>query len=653
MPALHIDIETYSEADLRKVGAYRYAADPSFEILLVAWSFADDQHVCLEETIHSGEISHELRKHLLDPEVTVHAHNAAFERTCFRALGIDVPLERWRCTMVKAAYCGLPLSLKMLSEVLELRGEGKMAEGRKLIRYFCQPCKPTKANEKRTRNWPEHAPEQWAAFGQYCQNDVHAEKAVARKLSMYDLPAIELQMYQLDQRINDRGVKVDTELARQANRIDEQADEIVSSELIALTGLENPNSPAQLKEWLSQAMKKPINSLAKAKIPQLIEDAPTEAVREVLQLRQRSSKTSTKKYDAMLATAGPDERARGLFQFYGANRTGRWAGRLIQLQNLPRNELTDLADARTLALNGEYAPMRTLYGNVADTLSQLIRTAFIAPEGKLLAVADFSAIEARVIAWLAREGWRMEVFRTHGKIYEASAAMMFGVPLESIDKGSPLRQKGKIAELALGYGGSVGAMKTMGAEAMGLSEQEMRQVVEAWRAKNTKIVSLWYTIEGLAKQAVRSGKDQQTADGRVGMSYDKQNLILTLPSGRELFYRHPGFGVNRFGSESLTYYNLDQATRKWDVTETYGGKLVENIIQAIARDVLRDAMLALDKRGFEIVMHVHDEAVCEVPVGFAEQQLKEMCAVMSEDTPWAPGLPNKAEGYLTPFYKKD
>jgi DNA polymerase bacteriophage-type len=649
--SLHIDLETFSSVDIRTSGMYRYFDSPDFEILLVAYSISTGPVKVVD--LASGEpMPAELIQALADPYMLKHAHNAAFERLALSSYGYHVPTEQWHCTMIKAAYCGLPLSLDMVGKALGIGSDAKQTEGKALIRYFCQPCKPTKANGMRTRNLPEHDPAKWEAFKDYCRGDVTAERRIVRELEGYTVPPAERAMWLLDQQINDRGISVDTTLARAAVELDAISAAGLDLRMRQITGLDNPGSVTQLKGWLSDAMQRDVASLAKADVADLLETAASDAAREVLSLRVKSAKTSTKKYEAMLACAGADSRARGLLQFYGANRTGRWAGRLVQVQNLPQNHLRDLDLARTVVRSADPDLAALLFDDIGSVLSQLVRTAFIAKPGHTLAVADFSAIEARVIAWLAGEDWRMQVFNTHGKIYEASAAMMFRVPIESVTKGSDLRQKGKIAELALGYGGSLGALKQMGGESMGLSDPEMTEIVARWRTANPSIVELWADVETAATLAVKTGRVHSIGRRGVCFAYDGVNLTATLPSERKLFYHRPSFGPNRFGSTSLRYKGVDQTTKQWTNVDTYGGKLVENLVQAIARDLLAGSMLALAEDAYEIVMHVHDEVVCEIPSAGSDASLERMCAIMSRPAPWAPDLPNRADGYTTPFYRK-
>lgn len=648
---LHIDIETYSSVDIRTAGAYKYIESPDFEILLIAYAFGDDPVNIVDLT--SEEIPGILKGALLDPLVKKHAHNATFERLAFNRIGFNTNIAEWFCSMVKAAYCGYPLSLEEVSKALELGDQGKSAAGKALIKYFCQPCKPTKVNEGRTRNLPSHDPDKWEAFKDYCIQDVEAERGVKTKLAKYDFPVSERAIYILDQQINDRGIEVDLIMAEEAYQMGSKNAEELKANMVKLTGLDNPNSPVQLKKWLGDAMGKEITSLAKDFIEPLMEEAGPGIVSDVLKLRRKAAKTSIKKYTAMLNCTCDDSRAHGLFQYYGANRTGRWAGRIVQLQNLPQNKITSLEIARGAVRNGDYDLMKMLYENTSSILSQLIRTAFVAPEGKTYAVADFSAIEARVIAWLADEQWRMKVFNTHGKIYEASASTMFGVPIELVTKGSAYRSKAKIAELALGYQGSLGALKQMGGEEMGLSDAEMELIVKKWRRANPRICQLWRSIEGCAKHVLDTKTKCTSIIKGLIFEYDGECLSIEIPSGRKLFYQSPGFTMNKFNNQSIRYKGMNQETKKWGYVETYGGKLTENIVQAIARDLLAEAMIRLDKHKFPIVMHVHDEEICEVPADTADINLEKMCRIMSISPVWAEGLPLTADGYVTPFYKKD
>lgn len=649
---LHIDIETYSSVDITTSGAYKYMESVDFEILLIAYAFGDDP-IEIIDLAQGEKIPSKFITALQDPAIEKHAHNANFERQAFKKYGYDVPAKFWRCSAVKAAFCGLPLSLDGVSKAMNLGDLGKSASGKALIRLFSCPVKPTKLNGLRERNFYFHDPIKWELYKDYCKQDVEAEREIYNRLSKYEIPNFERLNYILDQKINDKGILIDLVMAQNAFDIDTRFAIELSDRVKELTGIDNPNSAAQLKNWLSGAMQKEIKTLAKGDIPSLILEAGVGAVSEVLTIRQKLSKTSTKKYVAMLACACDDKRAHGLFQFYGANRTGRWAGRLIQLQNLPQNHLNDLEEAREIIASGDYSLATMLYDDIPSVLSQLIRTTFVAKEGHTFAVADFSAIEARVIAWLADETWRLKVFASHGKIYEASAAMMFNVPIESVTKGSELRQKGKIAELALGYQGAVGALKTMGGEAMGLSDLEMDTIVKKWRKANPAIVRLWADIESCAIHAIETKKKIVSIHKNLEFEYNGEVLTILLPSGRKLFYQSPSFTKNKWDKKSIQYKGMDQTTKQWGHVDTYGGKLVENIIQAIARDLLAESMLRIDKADFNIVMHVHDEVVCEVSLEHKDAHLKAIEYIMSIPIDWAEGLILTADGYTTPFYKKD
>ena len=644
MKTLSIDLETFSSVDLAKSGVYRYAESPDFEILLFGYSVDGDEVRVIDLT--SGKtLPKQIREGLEDETVLKWAHNAQFERVCLsRYLGEWLEPTSWRCTMVWAAYLGLPLSLAGAAVVTGVEKQ-KLAEGKELVRYFCSPCKPTKANGERVRNLPKHAQEKWERFKAYNVRDVETEIAIAERLARFPVPDEEWQNYVLDQEINDRGIRLDIELVREAICCDERSKSELTSAMRELTDLENPNSVAQMKSWLAENGME-TETLGKAAVKELLKTAP-ENLGEVLTLRQSLAKSSVKKYTAMENAVCKDSRARGLIQFYGANRTGRFSGRLIQVQNLPQNHLPDLAQARHLVKSGDFDTLDALYDSVPGVLSELIRTAFVPKPGFKFIVADFSAIEARVISWLAGEAWRNEVFATHGKIYEASASQMFRVPIETITKGSPLRQKGKIAELALGYGGSVGALKAMGALDMGLFEEELQPLVTAWRNANSSIVRLWWDVDRAAKTAVRERTATETHG--IRFSYQSGFLFITLPSGRRLAYVKPRIEPNSFGSESVTYEGVGQ-TKKWERIESYGPKFVENIVQAISRDILCHAMRRLDGMGLSIVMHVHDEAVIEASPGVS---LDVVCGYMSETPPWASGLLLRADGYECQFYKKD
>lgn len=644
MRTLSIDLETFSSVDLAKSGVYRYAEAPDFEILLFGYS-VDGGPVRVIDIANGETLPEDIQCAILNRNITKWAFNAQFERICLsRYLGIWLEPNSWRCTMVWSAYLGLPLSLEGAALVTGADKQ-KLTEGKELIRYFSVPCKPTQTNGGRTRNLPEHAQDKWERFKAYNARDVEAEMAIQSRLEKFPMPEHEWQNYILDQQINDRGIQLDLELVKQAIRCDNQTREELTNRMRVLTKLENPNSVAQMKTWLSENGLE-TESLDKTSVKTLLRTAP-DRLSEVLELRQLLAKSSVKKYTAMENVVCADGRARGLLQFYGANRTGRFAGRLIQVQNLPQNHLPDLEQARSLVRSGQFEALEMLYNSVPGVLSELIRTAFIPKEGFKFIVADFSAIEARVIAWLAGEAWRNEVFATHGKIYEASAAQMFRVPIEEVTKGSPLRQKGKIAELALGYGGSVGALKAMGALEMGLSEEELKPLVAAWRNTNPNIVRLWWDVDSSVKEAVK--ERTRTETHRIQFEYRSGMLLIWLPSGRQLTYIKPRMGINSFGNESVTYEGIG-TTKKWERIESYGPKFVENIVQAISRDILCFAMQNLDKAGYKIVMHVHDEAVLEVPL---EVSLQDVCTLMGKTPPWAKGLLLRADGYECNFYKKD
>jgi DNA polymerase len=645
MRTLAIDIETFSDVDLIKSGVYAYTASPHFEILLFAYAF-DDAEVQIVDLASGEKLPNEIITSLTDVNIIKTAFNAQFERTCLsKYLNQKLSSNSWQCTAVQAASLGLPLSLDGVSKVLGL-AEQKMKEGKDLIRYFSIPCKPTKTNEQRTRNMPQHEVDKWKTFKNYCKRDVEVERAIRKKILKYPISKSEQQIYILDQQINDLGVLVDRELVAKAMECDKLHKEDTFSKAQRLTGLNNPNSVLQLKEWLLENGVE-IDSLSKKAVSDLAKESDGE-VEMLLNLRLQLAKTSIKKYEAIERAVCPDGRVRGLLQFYGANRTGRWAGRLVQVQNLPQNHLKDLTLARTLVKAGRFEDLELLFESVPHLLSELIRTAFIPKPNHRFIVADFSAIEARVIAWIAGEKWRMDVFETHGKIYEASASQMFKVPIEEITKTSPLRQKGKISELALGYGGSVGALTAMGALDMGVAEEELQGLVTAWRQANLNITKLWWNIDKASLKAVK--EKTSVVVGKIKIHYESGILFITLPSGRKLSYIKPRIEPNKFGRDAITYEGIG-ATKKWERIETYGPKLVENIVQATARDLLAEAMLRVAEKGYEIVIHIHDEVVIEAPMKFGS--LKEVCDIMAIAPVWAKDLPLRADGFECEYYRKD
>lgn len=642
---LAIDIETYSDVDLISCGVYKYSSSPYFEILLIAYSVDDKETVCID-VANGEEPPKEFMEMLFDDTVTKTAFNANFERTCFsNYYQHSFRPEAWRCTAVQATMLALPLSLEGVGAVLGLDKQ-KMTEGKELIKYFCSPCKATKSNGGRTRNLPKDAPEKWRQFKTYCIRDVDVEKQIRQRLAKFPIPKREQEIYCLDQRINDRGIMVDRNLVNHAVACDLLYKETATARAYELTGLENPNSVSQLKLWLKEKGLE-VDSLAKDTVKDLSMKAEGD-VQEVLKLRLATSKTSVKKYEAIDRSVCAENRVHGLLQFYGANRTGRWAGRLVQIHNLPQNHLPDLELARALVSEGRYEEVELFYESTPNVLSELIRTAFVAKPGCRFIISDYSAIEARVLAWLAGEEWRLQVFETHGKIYEASASAMFHVPIEEITKTSPLRQKGKISELALGYGGAVGALTSMGALKMGLTEEELPGLVSTWRSANPHITAFWWAVDEAAITAVRDKKPSKV--GRVSFEYKSGILFVTLPSGRKLSYVKPRMMMNKFGREGLTYEGIGES-KKWMRLETYGPKLVENIVQAASRDILAEAMLRLEKEGFDIVCHVHDEVVLEVPDG--KSSVEEVNEIMAVNPVWTEGLPLKATGFESPFYKKD
>ena len=660
MKHLSIDIETRSSVDIGKAGLYKYAQSPDFRILLFAFQ-EDGNPVEVVDLAQGEEIPEHAVRMLADPDVTKHAYNAAFEWYCLNRAGYQTPLEQWRCTMAHGLYCGYTAGLDATGKAIGLpQDKQKLAAGKALIRYFCVPCRPTKTNGNRTWNQPWHAKEKWELFKEYNRQDVVTERAILNRLEQFPMPEAEQKQWQMDVLMNAFGVRVDTELIEGALYIDAVSTQELTEEAVRITGLGNPNSGAQLVPWLNtQCGRERFQDIQKATVADALdhrEDYP-EDVRRMLEIRQQLGKTSIKKYVAMDTAKGEGDRVRGLTQYYGANRTGRWAGRMVQMQNLPRNYLKTLDYARDLVKDKNYAGLKLLYGNVPDTLSQLIRTAFIPSEGNKFVVSDFSAIEARVIAWLAGEQWVNEVFATHGKIYEATAAQMFGVPVERIAKGNPeysLRQKGKVATLALGYQGGTSALIAMGALNMGLTEDELPDIVSRWRQANPRIRDLWYAVENAALAAMETARPQAIRGLIFALEgdllYGQSFLTVRLPSGRKLYYPKPFLKETQFGKQALHYYTVGQQTRKWEVASTYGGKMTENIVQAIARDCLAVTLERIYDRGLQTVFHVHDEVIIDAPM---ETTVEEICDLMAEPIPWAPGLILKGAGFESSYYMKD
>jgi len=660
MRHLAIDIETYSDVNITKSGLYKYVESPNFQVLLFAYSL-DGAPVEIVDLAQGEQLPDSVVSALFDSDIIKHAYNAPFEWFClskhFNVQNRNTWLLQWQCTMFHGLYCGYTKGLGVTAKALGFPDDKqKDRSGKALIQYFCVPCKPSKSNGGRTRNFPHHDSDRWELFKEYCVQDVVVEMEIEKRLSGFPVPNLEQYYWYLDQVMNARGIRVNTNLVNSAIYCNDVVMDELRSEAVELTGLDNPNSVTQMIDWLkTQGVE--ADNLQKATVAELMVEA-TGAYKRVLEIRQESAKTSVKKYQAMVETVMSDDRIRGLLQFYGANRTGRWAGRFVQMQNLPRNYLDTLDHARDCVINRKIDVLKIVYGNIPDTLSQLIRTAFIPSEGRTFVVSDFSAIEARVIAWLAGEQWRQEVFATHGKIYEASASAMFGVPLEKIKKGNPeyeLRQKGKIAELALGYQGSTGALITMGALKMGLSEDELPDIVSRWRGSNRRIVDLWYKMDNAAIGVMETGQPTGVNGAIFAREGDFENnqdfLTIRLPSGRQLFYVKPFLAPNQWEKPALFYQGMDQKTGKWGVQQTYGGKLVENIVQAIARDCLAVAIDRLAQEGYEVVMSVHDEVIIDCPVEQAD--LERINAIMGASIEWAPGLLLNAEGYITNYYKKD
>lgn len=662
---LSIDIETRSSVDITKAGAYKYAQSPDFQILLFAYQFGEDPVEIIDFT--DGEtLPKELVSALKNPKVIKHAYNAAFEWYCLNRAGFETPIDQWRCTMVHGLYCGYTAGLDATGKAIGLpQDKQKLATGKALIRYFCVPCKPTRSNGNRTWNQPWHDPEKWKLFKEYCRQDVVTEHAILTRLKQFPMPEKEQKQWQMDILMNAYGVRVDTELIEGALYIDGISTQELTDEAIRLTGLLNPNSATQLVPWLNEHSRKQetdpdvFQDIQKTTVAEALEkpgDLPEEVL-QMLRIRQQLGKTSIKKYVAMDTAKGEGDRVRGLTQYYGANRTGRWAGRLVQMQNLPRNYIKTLDYARKVVKAKNYEGLRLLYGNVPDTLSQLIRTAFIPSKGNKFVVADFSAIEARVIAWLAGEQWVNEVFATHGKIYEATASQMFGVPVDRIAKGNPeyaLRQKGKVATLALGYQGGTSALIAMGALQMGLTEEELPDIVHRWRQANPRIRDLWYAVENAALSVMQTAQPQAIYGLIFALEgdlvYGQSFLTVKLPSGRKLYYPKPFLKENQFGKLALHYYTVGQQSRKWEVASTYGGKMTENIVQAVARDCLAVTLERIAAKHLQVVFHVHDEVIIDAPM---ETTVDEICDLMAEPIPWAPGLILKGAGFESSYYMKD
>mgnify|MGYP002511057874 CR=1 FL=1 len=656
MRNLSIDIETKSGVDIGKAGLYKYAQSPDFEILLFAYK-ADENEVKIVDLTQGEQIPDEILNALQSPGVVKHAYNAAFEWYCLNRAGYVTPIGQWRCTMAHGLYCGYPAGLERAGEAIGLpQDKRKLTIGKALVKYFCVPCKPTRTNGGRSWNLPRHAPEKWELFKEYCVRDVVTESSILKRLSFFPMPMDEERLWQMDVLMNAFGVRVDTKMLEGALFINAVCEQQLTEEAVELTRLPNPNSGEQLTGWIQERTGEGVANLQKETVSEMLKKDYPEDVRRMLQIRQQLGKTSIKKYMAMDLSKCTDDRVRGLTQFYGANRTGRWAGRLVQMQNLPRNYIKTLDYARDVVKKKNYDGLKLLYGNVPDTLSQLIRTAFVPSEGNKFVVADFSAIEARVIAWLAGEQWVNEVFATHGKIYEATASQMFHVPIEKIVKGNPeygLRQKGKVATLALGYQGGTSALIQMGALSMGLSEDELPDIVQRWRNANPRIRDLWWKVQQASIACVQTAQPQ-AVPGLIfalegDLLYGQSFLTVRLPSGRKLFYPRPFISDNQFGRPAVHYYGLG-TNKKWGIESTYGGKMTENIVQAIARDCLAEILKRIHARGLQVVFHVHDEVIIDAPQSVT---VEEICALMAEPIPWAPGLVLKGAGFEGNYYMKD
>ena len=663
MRHLSIDLETFSSVPIGKTGAYKYVQSPDFEILLFAYSL-DGGPVQIIDLACGEMLPDWLEAAIGDPDYIKHAYNAPFEWYCLsKYFGVILPVDQWRDTMLHGLYCGYTAGLDATGKALGLPAEKqKLAVGKSLIRYFCVPCTPTKSNGGRTRNLPKHDPEKWALFKTYCQGDVVTEMEIERRLSNFPVPPEVEKQWQTDLVINARGVAVDMGLVQGALEIAAKTHDALMSEAVSITGLENPNSVAQLTKWLEMSTEQPVGDLRKDTVAAMLKDEGiTGNAERMLEIRQELGKTSTKKYNAIEAAVCSDGRVRGLLQFYGANRTGRWAGRLVQVQNLPRTYIEQLTTARAAVKSKSGDKLKFMFGSIPDTLSQLIRTSFIASPGNKLVDADFSSIEARVISWLAGEHWRLEVFRTHGKIYEASASQMFGVPIERIKKGNPeysLRQRGKVAELALGYQGSTGALIAMGALDMGIPEADLPDIVSRWREANKRIRDLWYSMDNAAIQVITQGGTVGINSLILSREYDCNQgtdcMTITLPSGRKLYYVSPSIGQNQWDKPSIAYMGMDQKTKRWKRIETYGGKLVENCVQAIARDCLADTIERLEAAGLPVIFHVHDEVVIDItPWADNDTMLDLVCSIMRTPISWAPDLPLNADGWVGHYFRKD
>lgn len=656
MKKLFIDVETFSSVDIKECGAYKYVASPDFEILIIGYAF-DDEPVKVIDLLRGEPMPEEFEEALLDEDVLKVAHNAVFERICFARIGFNIPPEQWYCTSVKSAYCGLPLSLDQVSKALDLQDK-KLETGKSLIKYFSCPCKPTYVNGQRTRNYPRHAPEKWEMYKEYNKYDVLAEREIYRRLEQYEIPEIERKLYAMDQRVNDRGVRIDKQLAASAIYVDTQYTSELTERAKVITGLENPNSPVQIKQFIQKRTGEECPTLAKDFIQILIDkykDKYPDIV-EMLEIRKSLSKTSVKKYYTMINCAMADDRVRGTFQFYGASRTGRWAGRLLQLQNLSKNHVPNIEVPRKLVRDKDVEAVELMYGDVSDILSQLVRTALIPAPGYKYAVADFSAIEARVISWLANEKWRMDVFHGDGKIYEATGSRMFNVPVSAITKGSVLRDKSKISELALGYEGGLNALKRMGGERMGLSDVEMMSLVRKWRLANPAIVAMWEELNEAMYESVRYHRAVKATCRNLIIDTNDDFMTIQLPVGRKLFYYKPTIKTKKVGSitiaNSVFYKGLDQTTKQWIEIDTYGGRCAENVTQGIARDLLADAMLRMEAEGFGIVGSVHDEVITEVPEADAQEWYNKLLDIMRTPPEWASDLPLNADGGVMDFYQK-